>query len=198
MSIIIRRALPVIVVAVMAAAFVAGCGGSDSKKDPSTSAGNVTDRAFVNDMTPHHRSAIAMATVALARADHVEIKTLAANIISGQKRELTLMAGFKNTLSAGDGKSTLGRSMHAMGMDMNAAALKTAAPFDKAFIQMMSPHHAGAVAMARTELAKGKDPKVKALARQIIAAQTSEIAQMKAWLTKWYPGTSDSTGMGMG
>ena len=201
MSITIRRALPAFLVVVIAGALVAGCGSSEKTSSSTTSAtgsaGNVIDRAFVNDMTPHHQSAIAMATIALTRAGHKQIKQLATSIISDQKSEIALMDGFKKSLKAGDAKSTLGESMKAMGMDMNTASLKTAMPFDEAFIQMMSPHHAGAITMAKTELAKGSDPQVKALARRIITAQTTEIAEMKSWLTKWYRGAAGShNGMG--
>ncbi len=69
-----------------------------------------------------------------------------------------------------------------MGMDGDIAELKTAKPFDKAFLEMMIPHHEGAVEMAKVEQAKGTDEKLKSVAAEIIEAQESELAAMRAHL----------------
>jgi uncharacterized protein (DUF305 family) len=53
---------------------------------------------------------------------------------------------------------------------------------DKDFALMMKMHHQGAVDMAQMELAHGRSPAMKAMAKNIIAAQKKEIAQFDLWL----------------
>jgi uncharacterized protein (DUF305 family) len=53
---------------------------------------------------------------------------------------------------------------------------------DVAFVCGMIPHHQGAIDMAKIVLEHGKDPWVKQLARNVIDAQTREIAEMTKWL----------------
>jgi uncharacterized protein (DUF305 family) len=49
------------------------------------------DEAFIDAMIPHHRSAIEMAQVAYKKSKIPEIKELAGNIVSAQKREIEQM-----------------------------------------------------------------------------------------------------------
>jgi uncharacterized protein (DUF305 family) len=55
---------------------------------------------------------------------------------------------------------------------------------DVDFVKGMIPHHEGAVEMAKTVLAFGKDAEVRKLAEDVIKAQTVEIAFMKEWVKK--------------
>jgi uncharacterized protein (DUF305 family) len=154
---------------------------------------NETDRAFVNDMTRHHVGAIDMAKIARRQAEHPEIKQLARDIVRAQRSEIRLMKMLKRRLP-GNSRSTLDMEDE-MGMDMDMDMLERADPFDRMFIDMMIPHHQGAILMARVELDKGGDRRTRRLARDIIAAQAKEIRQMNRWRTRWYGEPSPAGGV---
>lgn len=67
------------------------------------------------------------------------------------------------------------------GVDMNQE-------FDLMFIDMMTVHHQGAIAMARVALERGEHPEIQELARAVVTTQQAEIDQMTAWRDAWYPG----------
>jgi uncharacterized protein (DUF305 family) len=55
---------------------------------------------------------------------------------------------------------------------------------DVAFACGMIAHHQGAIDMVEVLLAHGDDPKMRALAGAIIAAQVGEMAEITAWLAE--------------
>lgn len=64
-----------------------------------------------------------------------------------------------------------------------SAAPMTGDP-DRDFVSMMVPHHQGAIDMAQVELRYGKDPILRRMAEDIVAAQQKEIAEMRRWQAK--------------
>ena len=74
------------------------------------------------------------------------------------------------------------RQMEAMNKAMMGAPM-TGNP-DQDFVAMMTPHHQGAIDMARIYLRDGKDPDTRRMAETIIADQEREIGEFKAWQAK--------------
>ena len=84
-------------------------------------------------------------------------------------------------------------SMPAGGADMKAmmkdnsdkmASMQMTGKPDIDFAMMMRIHHQGAIEMAQAELKDGKEPQMKKMARDIIAAQKKEIAEFDKFLAK--------------
>lgn len=154
------------------------------------------DKHFIEQMIPHHDGAIAMATVALSKATHPEIKTLSKAIIEAQNKEIKDMQGWykswfgkdvskQNTSSMMGGGMMSGSGMH-MGGQEDMKALTNATDFDKEFIEEMIPHHQLAIMMAQMLKAGTNRPEMLTLANNIIESQSKEIEQMQGWYKSWY------------
>jgi uncharacterized protein (DUF305 family) len=72
--------------------------------------------------------------------------------------------------------------MRQMNHDMAAAPMT--GDVDHDFAAMMTPHHQGAIDMAKAELNWGTDPVMRRLAEEILVEQQSEIDVMQLWLKK--------------
>jgi len=163
------------------------------------------DQQFIDMMAPHHQGAVAMARVALTRAQHPQIKSLARSIIADQNSEISQMKTWRKTWYGNSATPSIANmpmlpgmkmSMSGMTMAHDITTLKTANPFDKAFVDDMTPHHQMAIDAATLELAKGSHPELKALALSIIKGQSREEGLMAAYRDLWYgSGTHTMGGM---
>ena len=77
-----------------------------------------------------------------------------------------------------------------MNHSMNMALGPADADFDLRFIDGMTPHHEGAIVMAKEAQQKSKRSEMKALAANITKTQRQEIAEIKQWRQAWYPKAS--------
>ncbi|MFF8831021.1 DUF305 domain-containing protein [Streptomyces sp. NPDC015131] len=172
----------------------AGRGSTPSATD-GRAAHNAADVAFAQGMIPHHRQAVAMADLAPGRASDPEVTALAAAVKKAQAPEIRTLSGWLTTWGepvpaedapaghSGHGQGH-GTEMTGMmtGQEMARLEKATGPAFDTAFLTLMIKHHQGAVAMAKTERDQGAHPPATAMADDIIASQSAEIARMKALL----------------
>lgn len=159
--------------------------------------GMMDDQHFIVMMIPHHEGAIAMADLALTRAQHPEIKQLAKNIKLSQSQEIEQMRTWYKKWYGTDvpklDSNAMGGGMHGgqggmmSNMSGDLTALRNAKNFDQAFIEEMIPHHQMAVMMSQHLIPNSQHPEMKKLAQEIIEAQNKEIKEMQAWYQKWYP-----------
>ena len=76
-------------------------------------------------------------------------------------------------------KPYLAENDAAMTKMMAGMTIKPSGDVDKDFVDMMVPHHQGAIDMAVAVLRHGKNEKIRRLAQEIIVDQQQEIAAMR-------------------
>ena len=195
-----RRGLRLSVVAAVLAIGLAACGDDDdtasssSTSETSVSAEfNDADVGFARGMIPHHRQAVEMAAIALDPSVEAgtDVQDLATRIKEAQDPEIELMTGFL----AAWGQDASGETAGSQGMDemgetdgmmtdeeMQSMADLRGDEFDRTWMEMMTEHHEGAIAMAEIEISDGDNPDAMELAEQITDAQQAEIDEMRALL----------------
>ena len=114
------------------------------------------DVKFLQDMIPHHHQAVEMSALVPDRTNREEIKDVAGRITASQEDEIEFMTGW---LTERGEEPTARTDIHAMhtthkmaGMatpeEMAELATLTGTDFDRMFLQLMIPHHEGAIALA--------------------------------------------------
>lgn len=146
---------------------------------------NAQDVTFAQQMVPHHQQAVAMADLAATRASSQQVKDLASRIKGAQGPEIATMQGWLTTWGAAmspGGHDMSSMAASGMGMmsdaDMGTLTGASGTAFDRQFLTMMTAHHNGAIAMAKTELEKGKYQPAKDLATSIRDGQQREVDEM--------------------
>lgn len=156
-------------------------------------------RHFIEEMIPHHEDAVVMADLALAQAEHPELRELATAIKRVQTEEIEQMRGWYRQWYGTDVPPSSMPGMHAM---PDPRRIDGAQPFDKAFIEDMVPHHQMAVMMTTMAEPRISQPELKALVAAMRVSQSAEIDQMRGWYEAWYgapvPDSHGMMGQGMG
>ena len=142
------------------------------------------DAMFAVQMAVHHESAVQMARLAGQRAQRPEVRELARDIERTQIAEIAQLRAAATRLGA-DPDAPAGGMGSGMatgtGSETDLAEVSDD-QFDRAFLEAMIPHHRMGVHMARMVQRAGSDPKIAAMAAEMVRVQTDEISLMQGWL----------------
>lgn len=162
-----------------------GTGMMESIHGASGETSALDEKAFLEQMVPHHESAIEMAQIALQKSERPEIRRLAKAIVAAQESEIGQMKAWH---LAWFGEELTSDASGAHGsMDMGSLEGVSGDRFDLAFLSMMIPHHASAITMAESVMMGSPRDEVTVIAEEIVAAQAKEIGQMQRWRDQWFP-----------
>jgi uncharacterized protein (DUF305 family) len=144
----------------------------------------LSDQTYMRHMRTHHEQGIELASIAAERARDPHLRSLAKLMAASQKGEnrifeLWWQVWFNEP--AAPCAAAERAEMPGLLTAEQVGRLKAAAPtsFDDLFVQLMTIHHAGAVAMADTELRGSSDIRLRIMAHAIRHEQQGQIALMR-------------------
>ena len=151
------------------------------------------DAQFMQDMIPHHNQAVQMSALVSERTNRPELVDVAGRIDVSQADEIEFMQHWLRERGEDVPDPTAHEAMHTShhmaGMatpeQMAKLAESSGTDFDRLFLQLMIPHHEGAVTMVK-ELMKqpgaAYDPVMFEFTTDITNDQTAEIERMNGLL----------------
>ncbi|TFD51272.1 DUF305 domain-containing protein [Cryobacterium sp. Hh11] len=179
-------------VALAATLTLSSCAGGSpatDSADPSasqtTAAFNSADVTFAQMMIPHHEQAVQMSDDLLAKDGIDEsVIDLATEIKAAQEPEITQLKDWLTAWGEDEngmsGMGGMGGGSDGMMSDDDMMALQDASGVEAStlFLEQMTVHHEGAVAMAQLEIDDGENADAQAMAANIVKTQTAEIDEM--------------------
>lgn len=145
------------------------------------------DLQFIDSLTKHHQMAVDMAKMAAPKFDRQELKDAAKMMVDDQTKEIAQLRQWRDQWypGAAPAENMQMPGMSSTNMDMSHMQSMTGHALDMMFIDMMIPHHEGALAMGQDALTKAEHPELKELSGTIIEKQKKEIGQMQQWKKEW-------------
>ncbi|MEM9532599.1 MAG: DUF305 domain-containing protein [Pseudomonadota bacterium] len=151
------------------------------------------DTQFMQDMIPHHNQAVQMSALVPDRTNLPELLDLAGRIDASQQGEIEFMQQWLRDRGETVPDPAAHHAMHTdhrmAGMaspeQMAELATLTGTEFDRLFLQLMIPHHEGAITMVDDLLEQpgaAYDPILFEFTSDIVNDQTAEIERMNALL----------------
>lgn len=173
------------------------CGGERSADAPSATAPSDApvasqsaaaaspeyDLAFIDAMRKHHEAAVEMAKMAAEKSTDAEIKALATKMAADQQKEIAQLSTWREQWFAGAPPADTSKVAGSASMNMDMTQMKTmnGHAFDMMFVDMMIPHHEGAVVMSCDAHVKSQRDEIKTFARNVVREQEKEISALERW-----------------
>lgn len=158
-------------------------GGSGTSTDSAPIAAgdhNGADTTFAQMMIPHHTQAVEMSDLILKKQGiDPKVTALAVKIKAEQAPEITTITGWLKQWNEPSQMSGSGMSGAMSSDDMTKLDAAQGAEAAKLYLSQMITHHQGAVTMAQTEEATGKNTDTVTLSKNIVTSQEAEIQEMK-------------------
>ena len=145
----------------------------------------LSEQAFLEQMVPHHESAVQMAQLAVAKGNSPEVRGLADEMLATQQDEITQMRAIHSD-AFGEELDPSEMGPHSS-VDLSELEAASGSEFDRIFLRMMIPHHASAIAMCEEVMMGEPREEIGALADEIVAAQAKEIGEMQEWRERFFP-----------
>ena len=151
------------------------------------------DTKFMQDMIPHHNQAVQMSALVAERTNRQAIIDVAGRIDASQADEITFMQQWLRERGEDVPDPTAHHAMH-MSHDMAGMATPeqmaelatlSGTDFDRMFLQLMIPHHEGAITMVEELLKQpgaAYDAVLFEFTSDIVNDQSAEIERMNALL----------------
>lgn len=127
--------------------------------------------------------AVEMGELCLERAVHEELASMCEQVVATQSREIEVMQSW---LTDWYGMSYEPQISKQEQREMQALAQLSGAEFEVRFMEMMIEHHQAAIRDASDCVERAYHRQLIRLCERIIAAQSAQIEQMRAWLCEWY------------
>lgn len=180
---------------------LAGCGGGERATDsddalpgaapvatspaeagmPTAPAQASYDLRFIDTINAHHDHGIQMARMAADKGSSTEVREMAQKMIADQEKDKAELRAWRDQWFAGaaDAHDMTLPGAASMNMDMSALQNATGHDFDHKFLEMMVPHHEGAVSMGSDAATKAEHEELRRKGQEMADKQRREIDEIK-------------------
>lgn len=139
-----------------------------------------SDLELIDTLVPHHQRAIEMADIELANGAGAEVKQMAQRMKDDQAAEIQRLLDIRERLT--ECRELTVYPDPAMDADMEELREQSGDALDRAFLESMIPHHAGALQASHNALRSLQDEELRGIAEEVVREQAREVGEMRAML----------------